>query len=813
MRILWQDLRFALRTLRKSPGATATAIAVLAVAIGANTALFAAMNAVLLRAVAGVRDPGGLVRLVRVQNGRQYTNSGYPDYVDYRDRNRTFSGIVAEREIPIAFSANSAERIAGAVVTGNYFETLGVQPAAGRLFTADDDRVPGANPVAVLGYRLWQRAFSGDPAAIGRTVLINGHPFQAIGVAAESFSGMTVGAHTEIWVPMMMQRAAMPRYSIDFLPLRSAGWLSLHGRLRPGVTTAQAAADLGVIARDLSRTYPETNRDRSIIVTRDVGRTPYQRRSLEQLFRYLFASLGLILLIACANLANLFLSRTVARRREMAVRLSMGAGPFRLFRQLFVEALVLSSAAALLGLALAPAAAALAVGALHPADVAFRAPIAIDGRVLLFAVALVAAASILFGAAPALRASRTDIAGALKLGSHFGSPRRRLNARNLLVAAQVAIAFAMLLSAGLLFRTMRHLSAMDTGFESGRVLLAALDLSLQHYSTAASRDFSQNLMRRLSALPGVESASISKSEPARDWSDRRPVSKDASEAGVTADANRMTPGYFRTLGMQLMAGRDFTWQDRDGAPRVCIVSESLALRLWPHEPAVGKRMVARESDAAVPQIFEVVGVARDARYRSLLTEPPLLFYEPLMQNFDTALSIAVKTAGDPAQFEAILRREIAAIDPTLAVYNVRTFAGQVSASLWEERAAANLVGAFSVLAVALAAMGLYASLAYTVKRQARDFAVRMALGAQPSRVLTAVMRNALVLALAGVALGIIGCVPLLKLGNAYLYGVAPLDAASWIAAVLAIPVIMLAASYSSARAATEIDPIAVLREQ
>ena len=822
---IWQDVRYGLRSLAKHRRLTAVSIMVLSVGIGATTALFSLAHTVLLRPVPGVENPDQLVRLFRLQDRRQYINFGYPDYVDYRDRNRTLAGLIAEGQIAISLAHPATQRIAGAVVSGNYFTVLGVKPAAGRLLTPDDDRIPGAHPVVVISHRLWRESFGRDPGVIGQKLMLNGYAYILIGVASEAFHSLRIGDQTDVWVPMMMQNESMPRYTgRNFLGLRSAGWMSIYGRLRPGVSLEQARSDIASIAGGLERAYPESNRGRSATVTRDVGLSPDQRQDLSRLLILLLASVAVLLLIACENVANLFLARAAGRRREIAVRLAIGAGRWRLIRQLMTESLLLSGIATGFGLLMAPFITQLALKLLGPADVALRAPSSIDGPVLLFAVGLTIVTALLFGSAPALQSSRTDIVTSLKATTPVAGwgTRRSPRLATLLLTGQVAMSAILLVGAGLVVRTMLHIIAIPAGFSADRVLLAAVDLAIQRYPETQGKLFCEQLIQRLTALTDVVSASVSKSEPARDWSDRRPVflpgqvpSREVlrrnREMGLQVDANLISPGYFRTLGIALTAGRDFSWTDRETTPLVAIVSERLAGRLWPHESAIGKRITAPDLDGPVRPPLEVIGVAADAKYRSILTEPPLLLYEPEMQKYDSYLTIEVRTKGDPAAFAHVLRREVAALDRNLPVYSVRTLSAQVDRSLWQQRSAAMLISVFGLLSLALASIGMYSQLAHSVAARTREIGIRMALGADAPIVRKSILRQGVALAALGATAGLLVAAPLVQLLHAFLYGVSAVDPATYALAWTLLVLLAFLASYFPARSATRVDPMVALR--
>jgi macrolide transport system ATP-binding/permease protein len=790
---LWQDIRYGIRSLTKHKGLTAVSLVVLGLGIGATNALFTLTNAVLLRPLSGVANPKELVRLGRIQNGQEYSNWSYPDYLDYRDQNHSMAGLIAERGIPIRFAHGNTERLSGAIVTGNYFEVLGVRVAAGRALSPGDERAA----VAVISYSLWNRAFNGDPTAVGQKMLLNGYVFTIIGVVSHDFSGTSIGERTDVWVPMMMQREAMPRNAnSNMLTSRRAGWLSIYGRLRPRISMEQAQADIATIAYALERAYPESNTGRSAVLSRDVGLTPGQRRDLQRMLGLLFGSVVLLLLIACQNVANLFLTRAAGRKREIAIRIAVGASRLRLIRQLLVESLLVGVAAGSLGFLVVPFIVSLTLLVLGPADAALRAPANVDGGVLLFSLGVTLGTALLFGLAPALQASK----GPASVSS------RTSRLASLLVVGQVAVSAVLLVAAGLLLQTMVRVLNVDRGFQTDRVLIAAADLAIQRYSESQGKQFCERLMQRLAALPEVESASLSKSEPARDWSDRTHVYHPGRSGELLVDANRVSPEYFRTLSMAIVDGRDFTWRDRDIAPRVAIVSEALAQRMWPGERAVGKHITEAQIQ------LEVVGVTRDAKYRSILSPPPLLLYTPWMQSYDSYVSLEIRTRNDPAAFARTLRREVAALDPTLPLYSIRTFKEQVDRSLWQQRSAAILVGAFGIIALILASLGLYNQLAHSVASRTREIGIRMALGADAPNVLRSILRQGTMLAAAGTVIGLVAAMASTKFVEGLLYGITARDPLTLGSVLLVLAVVTIVASYFPARAATQVDPMIALRQ-
>lgn len=818
-----EDIRCGLRMLERARGPAAMAIVLFAIGIGASTAIFTLIHGILMQPVPGVEEPDRLVRFLRIESWGKGLNFGYPDYVDYRDQARLFSGLVAECQTSLSFATETTERIRGALVSGNYFSVLGVRPATGRLLSPEDDRVVSAHWVAVISHALWLRAFASDPALAGKSIRLNGHDFKIVGVAAEEFHGMALGANTDVWLPLMMQPQAIPRLTSGVLNDRLAGWISIYGRLKPGVHIGQANAEVGAIARHLAQAYPKSNQGRGAEVAGEVGLYPDERANLRELFGLLFAAVGSLLLIACCNVANLFLAQAVARKREIAVRLALGAGRARVIRQLLTESLLLCLIAAAAGLFIAPWSLALLMRLLPPQSSVLKMPVHMDFAVLSFALLMSIVTGILFGLAPALVASKADVANALKETAPASGFHRSRFAR-FAVIAQVALSLVLLIGAGLVVRTIQRVLAGGRGFEGDRVLVASMDLSVLDYRETRSRLFFTELEERLAALPGVLSESLAKTFPASGWSDRGPIFYEGedppteemrirSDRGVWVEKNTVSPGYFRTLRIPLVAGRDFAPHDTAGAPLVAIVSQKLAARLWPGDNPLGKRIAAPAYRGPRRPPIEVIGVARDVKYRSLLADPPLLLYLPLLQNHEVFVSIQVRASGDPAVLAPAIKREVSALDRNIPVFNARTLSEQVALSLWDQRAAAALIALFGLLALLVASVGLNSVVAQAVAHRTREIGIRVALGAQPRNVLAMVVRDGLVLSVAGVFAGLAAAIALARFASALLYGVSATDPATFLWVALILLAVSLGASYIPARMAARIDPVAALRHE
>ena len=822
MATLIQDVRYGLRMLAKNPGFTTVAVFTLALGIGANTAVFNLISALLLRPLPAVQHPEQLVMLERIQKGFTGDNFGYPDYLDYRDRNRSFTGLLADSGAALSFSNETTERVLGSLVSGNYFSVLGVRPALGRLIEPRDTRVVGEGPVAVLGFGFWQRTFGGDPAVIGRTIRLNGHTFTVVGVAAAGFEGTRIGMAFDVWLPITMQPQAMPQLSGDALHNRASGWIEILGRLRPGVSPEKAQADLNVIAGELSRAYPGTNATRRVGVLRHVGMDSDDRASIANVLRLLMGMVFLLLLIASSNVANLLLARAAGRRREIAVRLALGCGRGRLLRQLLTEGVLLAVLAGSGGLLLAPWMVKLALTVQQRAFGLRHLEAALDGRVLTFALLVSLATGIVVGLAPAARARRKDIVPDLKDGAP-GSSGRRSSLQPSLVVAQVALSVVLLVASGLAARTLQRVVAADPGFESGGRLLVSLDLSTQSYSERAGRAFYDQLLDRVRSLPGVQAASLAGSVPPEEWPGALSVFYEGQapppdvlrgrefELGLRANIDVIAPDYFRTLGIPLLAGRDFSAQDRADSARVAIISEALAHRLWPEENAIGKRLEVPLGDVVPRPPVEIVGIARDTLHRSLVAGPPLLLYLPRTQDYDARAILLVHTPGNPLSLLPAVRREIAAADKNVPIVRAQTLAQHVAESLWQQRLAAGLIGLFGVLALTLASVGLYGVISESVAQRTREIGIRVTLGAKRADILHLVLSQGLELTLGGIALGLGISVISTRAMKGLLYAVSPYDPLSLALACVVLLAAALVASYTPARRATQVDPMVALR--
>ncbi|MFL6212373.1 MAG: ABC transporter permease [Blastocatellia bacterium] len=822
MNTLLQDLRYGARMLLKKPGFTLIAVLALTLGIGANTAIFSVVDKVLVRPLP-VSHPEQLT-LLSMENARGFsTGFAYPIYGEYRDRNDVFSGLLGYSQQALSLNTNGqSERVDGMVVTGNYFSVLGVDLAIGRAFSPEEDQTPGTHPVAVISYGCWQRRFGADPKVIGQTISLNGYPFTIIGVTPAEFSGTVRGYVPELYLPTMMLAQAQPAWDKNALTSRGFWWLNVMGRLKPGVSREQAQAAMTALAEQADAgTERKGALAQSHPVVKDGRQGDTQMLSdLSFPLKLLMGVVGLVLLIACANVANLLLGRAAARQKEIAVRLAVGASRWRLIRQLLTESLLLALAGGASGLMLALWLIDLLTAYTPPSDDGNLALDArLDLRVLGFTLLLSLITSLLFGLAPALNASKPDLVSMLKNDAGTdGGGRRRVGLKNILVVAQVALSLIVLISAGLCLKSLRNLNAIDTGFDTTKVFMMSVDLGMGNYDEARGRAFYSQLTERVATLPAVESLSLASVVPLGRGGmilvlDNLEGYQPEPDERMIIPFNIVGDNYFKTMGVQLVAGRDFGPQDTDAAPRVAIINEAMAQKYWPGSNPLGKHIDLGHSPRSKEQPMEIIGIVRNSKYHDVteVTEPA--FYQPLQQSYSPHMTLHVRTAGDASALISMVRNEVQALDANLPVFNVRTLAEQKSQSLYTARMAATLLTAFGGLALGLAALGIYGVMAYTVTRRTREIGIRMALGARTGNVLSLVLRQGMALVLIGVALGLGGALAATRLLASFLYGVSATDPTTFALIALLLVVVAWLACYIPARRATKVDPMIALRYQ
>lgn len=812
METLLQDVRFGFRRLLKSPGFALVAILSLALGIGANTAIFSLVNLVLLRPLP-VANPEQIGAVSAVGKDGAMSAHSYPNYVDLRDRSDALSGLLAYRFAPISLSRNgNNEKVWGYLVSGNYFDVLGVKPALGRGFLPEEDRTRLSHPVAVISHALWQTRFGGDASVIDSDVLINGKQFKVIGVAPAGFKGTEVIYTPEVFVPFAMQKWIEPES--DYLDNRGNQNLFVAGRLKPGVTGAQAEASLNRIAAQLAKEYVNDNEGLRYEITPPGFILPQIRSGMLDVSAVLMGLVALVLLIACTNLANLLLARAAGRSREIAIRLSIGASRGRIIRQLLTESVLLAVAGGLAGVLLASWIIDLIIGLKPPIDIPVTIELHLDWRVMVFSMLVSVVTGVLFGLVPALQATKTDLVSSLKdVPSQSGARRSWL--RNSLVVAQIAVSLLLLVAAGLTLRALQQLRSMNPGFNPQNALMMSFDLSLQGYKSEDGEQLRKQLLRRVESLPGVQSASIT---------DYMPLSMNYNSTGVLIEGQPQERGvnaptamnadvglkYFETIGTPLLAGRDLNEQDQEGKTRSVVVNETFARRFFsgtnPNENALGRRFrTSPEKD-----YWQIVGVAKDGKYWNIGEEPRPFMWLPLGDQlaFNTML---VRTNVKPETLIGAIRGEIRNMDPNLPVTDVKTLTQHMSLSLFPARAVAALLAAFGLLALALAAIGIYGVMAYSVAQRTREVGIRMALGAQRGDVLRMILRQGMALAAIGMGIGLIAAVVLTRLLSGLLYGVSSTDVVAFAGVSMLLGLVVLAACFIPASKAAKVDPMVALR--
>ena len=816
METLLKDVRFSLRMLMKNPAFTAVAVVSLALGIGANTAIFSIINSFLL-APLPVTEPGRLVSIFTTdqKNPGPLPVSHY-NFLDYRDKTDVWEGMVAYNFAAVNLNRSTGEgrQLFAEVVTGNYFDVLGVKPLYGRTFLPDEDRTLGTHPVAVLAYGCWQRDFGGDPAIVGQTVSLNRRDFVVVGITEKDFTGTDLGGAPDMWVPMMMHRELQPELAM-FYDARRGLAFNLIGRLKAGVSLAQAQAAMSALASELERQYPQDNEGRSVrLVPLLTARLDPQGdgQTIETSVIQM-SVVGLVLLIACANVANLLLARATRRRREIAIRVAIGATRARLVRQLLTESLVLSLIGGAVGL-LAAFWTKDVIRSLVPFGGGPNASeIHLDGRVILFTIAITLVSGLLFGLAPALQASRADLVPTLKgdITVPVGQRGFRFNLRKALVVLQVALSLFALITAGLFVRSLQKARAVSPGFITENVVLMGFNLGREGYTQAQALQFHRLLLERVRAVPGVQEATIARDRPVS-FGLLRSVFLEGQEPGpggrgVLVQTNDIGLGFFETLGIPVIRGRDFAETDNEKAPQVVIINEVMARRFWPEQDALGKRF----KFFGDPDYRQVVGIARDVKVTSLTERPRPLVYLPVQQDYAPEVTLHVRAAGNATTIVSALRGEIQSLDPNLSVLNVETMSERVNQSLQGERTQANLYGTIGVLALLLVSVGLYGVMSYLVAQRTREIGIRMALGASRGNVLGLVLKQGATLVSIGVGIGLGLAFIFTRFLASSLFGVTAFDPLTFAATSLVLVLVSLAASFLPARRATKVDPIIALR--
>ncbi len=813
---LIHDLRYGMRMLVKTPAFTLVAVVSLALGIGLNTAIFSVVNVLLIRPVPVVTEQERVMWL--------RAPISYPDYLDYAEQTKSFAGMAAATGTSeFSLSTNGEpEIIKGEYVTGNYFDVLGVGAFKGRTFDKSEGQAP--TPVVVLSEHLWRTRFDADSSFIGRQIPINGLSFTVVGVTPRNFIGTEAGLNRELWVPLLMQPVLNPpdagRASdpiANRFKERDSHWLSVFARLNPGVSREQAATELSTVARHVSEAYrgkADAETLRSVqLLSMSGGMDPRDQQEALPLAGIVIAVVALVLLIACANIASLLLARAAVRRRETAVRQALGASRSRLVRQWLTESVLLGVAGGALGLLLAWWANQLLISYLQTTPLAML-ELGLDYRVLAFTLIVSIATGIIFGLAPALQASRLDIVTALKSeGSWQQTGRSRLRA--VFVTAQLTLSVVLLIGAGLFIRSLQSANRIDPGFRVDRALTVPINLGLLRYNETAGSNFYRDLLSRVQKQPGVERASLVRFQQLGfSFAQYQVIGEgsgaESADEGVDVGFNVVGPNYFKTMETPLLRGRDFAETDRKGSPGVVVINETLAGMLWPHDEALGKRLSVGGREGP---FLEVVGVARDGKYRSLGETARPYVYQPVLQSYDPKMTLVVRTTGEPQALAPAVREQIRALDPKLPITDVKTFRDQLDLSLFPSRVAAWTLGGFGVLALLLAAIGIYGVVSYSVAQRTQEIGVRMALGARRKDVLRLVLGQGLFVIAFGLAVGLLLAFASTRLISGFLYGVGATDLLTFCGVPLLLGTVALGASYIPAWRATKVDPLAALRHE
>lgn len=807
--ILIQDLRYGFRMLAKRPGITLIALLSLALGIGANTAIFSMVNTIMLRPLP-VESPEEIVSL-RNEVGRKVSMAfSYPNYKDFRDRNDVFAGLIGYRFAPLSVSHDGInEKLWSYVVTGNYFEALGVSAALGRAISPDDDLLPGAHPVTVISYKCWQQRFGSDQSIIGKSLIANGRSFTVIGVAPQGFFGTEFIAAPELWFPMSMQ-GEIDRGSL-WLDKRDVEQTYVQGRLKPGVNIAQAQAALNSIALQLESEYPDVNESKRVSLSLPGLMSDEMRGAVLGFVEILMIVVAFALLLACTNLANLLLARAIERRKEIAVRLSLGASRRRVVLQLMAESMLLAVGGGVMGLMLAWWLVRLAVGIKLPIDFPLLIDLHIDYRVLIFTCLISLVTGVLFGLLPALQTTKVDLITALKDERSFGGARHSW-LKSSLIVLQVALSLVLLVGGGLMLRALQRAQTLNLGFDPQNVIEATFDLRLQGYDNARGREFQKRLLDRVRTLPGVESAGIVDLTPVDLHFGRSPVFIEGQMPERIINApramtSRISPDYLQAMRTRLIEGRDFTERDDENAPRVAIINEAFARRFWPGENPLGKRF---SQGSPQSPLMQVIGVVEDGMYATLSNDLQPYVCRPLLQSYSGSTDLIVRADTDPQKLLAVIRSEAQQFDPQMPIAS-RLLIEKMSMPLLPARIAASVLGGFGLLALALAAIGIYGVMSHAVSRRTHEIGIRMALGAQASDVLKLTMRQGMMLTLIGVVIGLSGALALTQLMKRFLFGVSATDPLTYIAVAALLVAVSLLACYLPAWRATKIDPTVALR--
>ena len=825
MLILWQDVRYALRMLAKNAAFSLVAILSLALGIGANTTIFTVVNAILLNPLP-VKDVSRVVELDTVDTKTRVTAANaaklgmsYMNFQDYARQTQVFSAVTClVGPLPVTWSGGAEPRqLQAQMVSASYFDLLGLRPASGRFFLPDEDTKPGGNNVVVLSHALWTNKFGANPSVVGQNLTLNATPYTVIGVAPPGFKGtLTFLNAEEIWVPVSMYPQVLAGFFKDNFNTRRFLAITVYGRLKDGVSITSAEASLKTVASSLESAFPKDNAGRSVALTplAEAAVGVNQRSQITLAGGLMMGTVGLVLLIACVNLANLLLAQAASREKEIGVRAAMGATRARMMRQLLTESMVLAFLSALSGLAVAYAGRTILWSFRPPFIRDSDLDLGFDSHVLLFTLSIALLTAVLIGVAPAFKAARPNIIEVLKVGGR-GNTVGWANSpfRSMLVITEIALALVALVGAGLFIRSMQNAQRIDPGFESTNLFMFNFDLGALHYDEGHGQQFFRAAIERANAAPGVESATIADAPPlvgAAGFSRTIfPEGQDETSGyrGTLTQLNNIAPNFFETLRIPVLGGREFNDSDRATTNPVAIANEAMAKQFWPNENAIGKRF----HFFGDPTLREIVGMVRNTVVNNIGEEPQPLAYLPLTQNYSPAVTLQVRTAGRPEAVISTVRTQVQSLDNNLALTNVQTIGELLSQGLWAPRMGATLLAVFGGLALILAVIGVYGVLSYSVNQQTREIGIRMAMGAQTTGVLRHVVGQGMRLAAIGLALGLLVAFAGTRLLASLLFGVSSHDPLTFGAVSLILAMAAVLACYIPARRATKVDPIIALR--
>jgi len=819
----WQDLRYATRVLVKKPGFTTVAVLSLALGIGANTAIFTVINAVFLHPLA-IEDPARVVEMFTrdsktVQTGNfALTPTSFQNYEDYRDQNKVFTGLAAYNHLGLQWTRNGETQGLPAMMTSaNYFDVLGIKPFRGRLFLPDESSKLGASTVAVVSHSLWTKQFGSDPNLVGQTLALNGIPFTVIGVTPPGFKGtFSLAGPDRIWVPLSMREQLTTGQLRQLITNRRFRWISMIGRLKPGVPFRQADAAMKTMASALEKQFPAANEGRTLemALESDAALGINQCSQLVLAGGVMMGVVGLVLLIACVTLANLLLAQAATREKEISIRSAMGAGRGRLVRQLLTESLLLSLVGGAMGLLVAYWG--------RSALWSFRPPflgnasidLSFEPRVLLFTAGVSVLTGVLFGLTPAIRLSSTNVNEMLKAGGRTGAGNVGTNrTRSLLVISEIGLATVALIGAGLFVRSMQAAQKMDLGFDSAHVGFIALNPGQQHYDQAHGQQFYLDAMASARAVPGVEAATVASAPPFGGGLlltvFPEGEAQNPNYRGSLVQFNDVPPGYFETLRIPFNEGRDFTGFDREQSKDVAIVNQALARQLWPGQDALNKRFTIVQQATQ----YEIVGVVATSVINAVGENQTPMIYRPIQQEYSPGVALLVRTKGDPASLLGAVRDKVQTIDRRMPLRGTGTVRQNIEAGLWAPRMGAALLSIFGGLALLLAMIGVYGVMSYSVTQRTQELGIRMALGAQARDVLLLVLKQGMVLATGGVAVGVMLALLFGQVVSTLLFGVSGRDPLTLAGVSVVLTVVALAACYIPARRAARVDPLVALRDE